>query len=70
MSDELNVDVAAPVVVEGPKEASIGDLLASINKIGKIISKFTDPTSLKLLADFIMKLLDENKAKANAASKV
>lgn len=65
MSDELKVegDVA---VVDAPKVISITDVLTAIAKINKIIGKFTDPATLKLLQDFVVQLLSEANVKAAA----
>lgn len=64
MSEELKSE--APVAaVEAPVAMSITDVLAAIAKISKIINKFTDPATLKLLQDFVAQLLSEAHNKAS-----
>jgi len=65
MSEELKVE-GEVAVVEAPKAISITDVLSAIAKINKIIGKFTDPATLKLLQDFVIQLLSEAHAKASA----
>ena len=65
MSDELKVE-GEVAVVDAPKSISITDVLTAIAKINKIIGKFTDPATLKLLQDFVVQLLSEANVKASA----